>query len=136
MKKNKIQTRFIEELEKNPIISIVCEKVGIARNTFYRWIKEDGSFSKRADEAQRIGVDMVNDAAESNVLNGIKNRDSKYTMFWLTHRNAKYKHSHRAEDKDEQSVLEREKEKKAQEEAVKRISKWQSMWFKKKPNIK
>jgi hypothetical protein len=84
MKKTKaILDRLIVELEKTPIIQIACDKVGISRNTFYRWMKEDKGFLSRVSEAMSLGTGLVNDVAVSNVLEGIKKKDAMYTKYWL-----------------------------------------------------
>lgn len=70
MKKGR-KTKFLEVLEKSPIVQYACEKVGISRNTFYRWLKEDPDFASSYKQSMEYGIDLVNDAAESNVLKGI-----------------------------------------------------------------
>ena len=84
MKKTKeITNKLIEELERTPLVQIACDKVGISRNTFYRWIKDDEKLFAKVNEAISLGTGLVNDVAVSNVLTGIKNKDSMYTKYWL-----------------------------------------------------
>lgn len=84
MKKTRALTnKLIEELEKTPIIQVACDKVGISRNTFYRWMKEDEDFLARVSEAMSLGTGLVNDVAISNVFEGIKRKDPMYTKYWL-----------------------------------------------------
>lgn len=131
MKKNKICQKFLEELERTPIVYIACEKTGISRNTFYRWIKEDKEFAKNADESLKRGIDLVNDVAESNVLNGIKNQDRKWTEFWLNHRHPQYKKRLYYSREDSELIDEKYREIKI-EEARRRMTEFQDKWFKKK----
>lgn len=91
MKKKRLSNKFLEELEKTPIVSIACERCGVSRNTVYRWRTEDSYFAKRMDESIEIGDDLVNDAAESNVLKGIKGGNPRYTIFWLERRNKRFR---------------------------------------------
>lgn len=42
---------LLEHLEKTPIIQIACEKSGIGRSTYYRWIDQDKKFAKSARQA-------------------------------------------------------------------------------------
>lgn len=92
MKKNpRIIKKLLEELERTPLIQVVCEKVGISRNAFYRWAKEDKEFAERVNEALSLGTGVVNDIAVSNVLNGIQKNDIKYTMFWLDRRHPDFR---------------------------------------------
>lgn len=91
MKKASAQKKIIKELETTPIVQIACKKVGISRQTYYRWIKEDPKFFSKVKEAMELGVSLVSDAAESNVLNGIKNGDAGFTKFWLSNRHHVYR---------------------------------------------
>lgn len=91
MKKRKIQELFFEELRKIPIISVVCEKVNISRNTIYRWRKEDKKFCKKMDEVMEEGVEFVSDMSESQLLNLIKDQHYSAISFWLRTRSPKYK---------------------------------------------
>lgn len=80
----------VEQLRKTPIVQIACEKLGIARATFYRWKKEDQTFAKMADEALFEGVLLMNDMAESQLLAAIRDGDMTAIMFWLKCRHASY----------------------------------------------
>ncbi len=91
MKKNKLQNLIVEELQRTPIIQVVCDKYNISRNSMYRWMNEDPLFFKRVTEAIAIGNSRVNDVAVSNVLSGIKAKDFRYTIYWLAHRHPEFK---------------------------------------------
>lgn len=91
MKKNKFQNEFLDELRKVPIIQVACEKVGLSRNSIYRWRKEDKKFSKIMDKAMSDGVDFVNDMSESQLLVMIKEKKWPAVSFWLKHRNSNYR---------------------------------------------
>ena len=91
MKKDRTQAKLLEELERTPIIQAACERAGISRNTYYRWMNEDSMFRMQVDERLRMGIDLVNDVAESNVLNGIKKGDSGFTKYWLSARHTGYR---------------------------------------------
>lgn len=80
----------VEQLRKTPIVQIACEKLGIARATFYRWKKEDQAFARMADEALFEGVLLMNDMAESQLLTAIRDGDMTAIMFWLRCRHASY----------------------------------------------
>lgn len=81
---------LIDQLKKTPIIQVSCEKVGVGRATFYRWRKEDSEFAKRADEAISEGSFLVNDLAESQLINSIKNSNLGAIVFWLKHHHPNY----------------------------------------------
>lgn len=91
MKKHRTKEKFLEELRKTPIVQVVCEKLGVSRNTYYRWVKEDLGYEIEATKALSEGEAVVNDVAESNVLRGIQNQDKDYTKYWLGHRNPRFK---------------------------------------------
>jgi len=127
MKKNSVHKKFITELEKTPIVSVACEKVGISRNTFYRWIKEDYEFREIVKEAMGMGVNLVNDFAESNVLGGIQNKDPGYTKFWLSSRHPEYRRPH--VHIHNEYITREERERKIQL-AKERMIRFQDKWFK------
>lgn len=92
MKKTKaLVNRLLEELEKTGIAQIACDKVGVSRNSFYRWMKEDQDFLERVNEAKSLGEGVVSDVALSNVITGIKNRDAMFTKYWLSHRHPDFR---------------------------------------------
>lgn len=58
MESNRLQSRIkqekqilLEHLEKTPIVQIACEKSGVGRSTYYRWMQADKVFSRQAREA-------------------------------------------------------------------------------------
>lgn len=90
MKTNKGKKIFLEALKENHIILAVCRKTGIGKSSFYRWLKDDPQFATAVDEAIQEGLELVNDAAESNIVTGIKNRDKDASKFWLKYRHPAY----------------------------------------------
>ncbi len=91
MKKPKYSKKFLEELRKVPIVQVACEKVGVSRNTVYRWKREDKDFAKQFDEALADGVEFVNDMSESQLLQLIKEKNFSAVRFWLNKRHPAYK---------------------------------------------
>jgi hypothetical protein len=91
MKKHKKSKEFLEELKKIPIIQIACEKVGISRNTVYRWKKDDEEFRKAMGDALIEGESFVNDMSESQVLTLIKEKSWPAISFWLRHHHSAYR---------------------------------------------
>lgn len=90
-KTNQTQQLFLEQLKKTPIVQIACEKLGIARSTFYRWKEEDKEFEKQVNDAVLEGHLMVNDLAESQLIGAVKDRNMNAIMYWLRHHHADYK---------------------------------------------
>lgn len=89
-RKAREQAMLLEQLRKMPIIQIACEKSGVSRATYYRWKKEDETFTKAADEALQDGVTLVSDMAESQLLSQIRDNNLGAVMYWLKHRNPNY----------------------------------------------
>jgi len=154
MKKTKaLINKLLAELEKTPLIQIACDKVGISRNTFYRWMKEDKEFLSRTTEAISLGTGLVNDVAISNVLEGIKRKDPMYTKYWLDRKHHDFRRPFRFKiDSDdiltqfrlmmesikvnqvEQDIKNAlgESERKEIEDDKREMEEWEAMWFKEK----
>ena len=148
MKKTKVLwSKIIEELERTPIIQVVCEKFGISRQTFYRWMNESEDSFNDVNKTLGFGIGLVNDVAESNVLTGIKNKDAAYTKYWLSHRHEAYKkpfrHRDASNDQFEQKRIEthyqnrkkleeiqNRRSKEQVDEAVKKAKAMMDRWFK------
>lgn len=91
MKKNRKKEEFLEQLRRIPIIQVCCEKVGLSRNSVYRWRNEDKDFAKEMEAALVEGEALVNDMSESQLLTLIKEKNWPSISFWLRHRHPKYK---------------------------------------------
>jgi hypothetical protein len=98
MKNDKITKRqkeqkeaIIQNLEKIPIIQVICEKLGISRATFYRWRESDPDFDKRVKEALNKGISLINDLAESKLLANIQDQNTTSIIFWLKNHHSAYR---------------------------------------------
>jgi len=81
--KNKAKKLIIEELAVTPIFSIACKKAGIPKATSYRWRKDDPTFDVQCIHARTMGIDNINELAESSLIKNIRNGDFRSTKFWL-----------------------------------------------------
>ena len=90
MKDETDKAKLIEALKTNHIIYVACKKVGIGKSTYYRFREADLEFAAAADAALQEGIELISDAAESNIITEIKNRDKDASKFWLTHRHPAY----------------------------------------------
>lgn len=104
-KTKKLINKLLEELERTPLVQTACEKLGISRNTFYRWMKEDEKFLEKVTNALSLGNGLVNDVAVSNILAGIKAKDFKSTVYWLNRKHPDFKQPYR-ERIDADDILE------------------------------
>lgn len=86
----KQKAEFIAQLQKIPIIQVVCEKLSIGRATFYRWKTDDKAFSKKVDESFLHGKLLVNDLAESQLISAIKDKSIQAVTYWLRHHHVDY----------------------------------------------
>lgn len=77
---------LIECLKKAPIVQVAVDKVGISRSTYYRWRHDDPQFATQVDAAIQEGASLVNDLAESQLINAIKSQNLGALIFWLKNR--------------------------------------------------
>lgn len=82
--------KLIEQLKKMPIVQVACKQIGIPRSTFYRWRKEDADFAAECDVSLEQSAGMINDMAESQLINAIKNQNMTAIIFWLKHHHKAY----------------------------------------------
>jgi hypothetical protein len=90
MKKKYKEDKFLEQLERVPNVSLACEKVGLSRNTVYRWCIKDSDFKARMDMALDSGVHSVNDLAESKLISHINNGNLRAIQYWLDNNKKNY----------------------------------------------
>lgn len=82
--------QFLDQIHEVPIVSSVCKQLGISRQTYYRWRKEDEEFRDSADRYLGIGRESINDLAESTLINAIKDGDLGSAKFWLQNNKRNY----------------------------------------------
>lgn len=92
MSKNQplVKKKLLKELERVPIVELACQRVGISRSTFYRWLEADDEFSENVAASLEKGVDKVNDMAESKLITSIKENKHPAIVFWLRNNHPKY----------------------------------------------
>ena len=67
-------------------VSLIAGRVGISRDTYYRWLKEDEQFRLRIHET----VEHLNDFVEDLLLMKILKGDGASIRFYLTRRHPRY----------------------------------------------
>lgn len=78
-KMNDKKIAVLESLEKSlGIVTTAVKQVGIARSTFYEWMKDE-DFKKRVDDIQNIALDF----AESQLHKQIRDGNTSATIFYL-----------------------------------------------------
>lgn len=79
----KLEKELIEELEKTGNVLIACNKVCLARSTYYRWYNSDLEFRFKMDEAIEMGRANMNDFVESKLLKNIEAGNQRSIEFYL-----------------------------------------------------
>ncbi len=82
---------MLNVLKEMPIIEVAVKRIGISRDTFYRWKLEDKEFEKQSQEAMAQGIDFINDMSESQIIALIKERKMPSIRYWLKHNHPKYR---------------------------------------------
>ena len=57
--------RIVDQLREMPIVEVACRRAGVARATYYRWLKKDAEFAKLCREALEHSTSAVSDIAEA-----------------------------------------------------------------------
>ena len=92
-KSKKLIQKLLDELSTTGNSSDACAKVGISRQTFYRWQKEDTEFKEKTLEAIQVGTEFINDIAKSNIISLIQRGDYSASKFWLLNRDFGFRKS-------------------------------------------
>jgi len=111
LRQEKIRIILLEQLKKTPIAQIACEKSGVSRATYYRWRKDDKLFAQAADTALLDGSLLINDMAESQLMQAIKDRNLTAIIFWLKHHHRDYTTTLKIKHSIDDEVLTPEQEK-------------------------
>lgn len=85
------RARLLKELENNPLVARACQKIGIARSTYYRWCHDDMAFKHSAESSQEKGREKLTDFVESKLLENIHNNQYASIAFWLSHNTVRYR---------------------------------------------
>lgn len=86
----KVQEQLIDCLKRTPIIEAACNKVGIGRNSYYRWRRQSKKFAEACDKALLEGYELINDLAESQLISAMKDGNMSSVFFWLNNRHVAY----------------------------------------------
>lgn len=86
----KEKAKLLEHLKKMPIIQVVCERSGVSRATYYRWLEEDPIFRDAAMAAISDGEDFISDKSEAQLLALIGEKHFGAVKHWLQHHRAAY----------------------------------------------
>lgn len=101
-KLNKTITKelILETLRTELTVQATCKKLGISRQTYYRWLEvftntgEHPFLEREIAEAIAEGVRAINDYAENELVKKIYKGDIQAIKFWLTRRHEEYKQAY------------------------------------------
>lgn len=103
--------KFLEILEKLPVVQAACERTGIARATFYRWKEIDPEFKEKARKAMAEGNNLITDVAISQLISAIKDKNLGAIRFWLEKHSKEYANKlHITAEVEQEIVLSPEQE--------------------------
>lgn len=99
--------QFLEELRNIPVISVACQKIGISRMTYYRWVKQFKQFKKDVEAAMETGNQNICDIAETTLINCLKDEDKNLqaAKFILSSVSKKYRNKLEVNQKVEETTL-------------------------------
>jgi AcrR family transcriptional regulator len=82
----KHKEKLLKALEKSlGIVTPACKEVGVSRETFYRYYREDEQFKKVVDDINEITLDF----AENQLLSKIKEGSERSILFYMKYRGRK-----------------------------------------------
>jgi len=78
--------KMLKALEKSlGIVTPACKEVGISRETFYRWCRDDEEFRAKVDDINDITLDF----AENQLLLKIKEGSERSILFYMKYKGRK-----------------------------------------------
>ena len=95
----------LTELRKMPVISVACERAGIGRTTFHRWVKEDEAFERSVDEAMHQGDELMNDMGKTQLLSLIKDKKWEAVRYFLEKHHPEFLSEKAREARDKKSEI-------------------------------
>jgi len=79
----KNKQKVIEALERSlGIVTPACKEIGISRETFYKWYRQDDEFKRSVDDINEIALDF----AENQLLKKIKEGSERSILFYMKYK--------------------------------------------------
>jgi len=74
---------LIQALERSlGIVTPACKEVGVSRETFYRYYREDDDFKKAVDDINEVTLDFT----ENQLLKKIKEGSERSILFYMKYK--------------------------------------------------
>jgi hypothetical protein len=112
--KGHLKDKLLQALEKHlGIITPACKEVGVSRETYYQWYRNDEEFKKNVDAINDIQMDFV----ESQLFKNIKAGSERSILFYMKYKGRErgYSDEINMNIKMEQPLLQPIQEKKIEE---------------------
>jgi AcrR family transcriptional regulator len=78
--------KLLEALERSlGIVTPACKEVGVSRNTFYDYYRNDAKFKTAVDDIQEIALDF----AENQLLKKVKEGSERSILFYMRYKGRK-----------------------------------------------
>jgi hypothetical protein len=107
----KDKQKFLEILEKNPVIHVALERSGVSKPTFYRWRDTDKEFAGKVEAAMREGKGLISDIAIAQLITAIKEKNLGAIKFWLQSHHPDYTNKlHITAEVEQEIILSPDKE--------------------------
>ncbi len=73
-RQGKNKKSLLNTLKEMPIIEVAVKRVGISRDTYYRWRQDDQEFFQQSEDAILQGIEFINDMSESQLITLIREK--------------------------------------------------------------
>ncbi len=101
MRKQAQKNKFIKALEEcKGIVSTACRKIGISRQTYYKWLKNDPDFETLCNDISEEAIDFV----ESKLLEKIEQGDTTAIIYFLKTKGKKRGWSEKTEAEPQREI--------------------------------
>lgn len=85
-KPEEYKKKLLEALERSlGIVTPACKDVGVSRETFYRYYREDEAFKNAVDDINEITLDFT----ENQLLKKIKEGSERSILFYMKYKGRK-----------------------------------------------
>ena len=82
--------KLVEQFKKMPIVQIACNRAGVPRSTYYRWLEDDSMFRDAAVAAIADGEAFISDKSEAQLLALIGDKHFGAIKHYLEHHSDSY----------------------------------------------
>ncbi len=92
------KAKLIDQFKAMPIVLVACERAGVPRPNYYRWIRDDATFRKAVEKAKAEGRNFLNDLGEAQMVGLMKDKNWPSIKYYLEHHHPSYMKKEKSED--------------------------------------